>query len=194
LWGDSQKKKHRQWTGPKRKQQKPRESDDVSRERERGDQGEEGEDEEQRGHKRLLAQRQSRSWTSERARKILKEAGLRLIGVDGFGIASYRQITIAILRRYCREDRFEEEKTKLEEGDGWDEDNVDGDEPWDLQAGHGTHIAYARELMEGDNSIISRREKFRRVSHVWHCFFFGVSVSTSRCWDEWESQEKAVGV
>jgi hypothetical protein len=24
--------------------------------------------------------------------------------------------------------------------------------------------------MEGDNSIISRREKFRRVSHMWHYF------------------------
>jgi hypothetical protein len=38
---------------------------------------------------------------------------------------------------------------------------------------YGTHVAgmiYARELIEGDNSIISRREKFRRVSHVWHCF------------------------
>jgi hypothetical protein len=31
-------------------------------------------------------------------------------------------------------------------------------------------MIYARELIEGDNSIISRREKFRRVSHVWHCF------------------------
>jgi hypothetical protein len=44
---------------------------------------------------------------------------------------------------------------------GWDEDNTAGDDPWDLQAGHGTHIAgmiYARELMEGNNTIISRRE------------------------------------
>jgi hypothetical protein len=52
--------------------------------------------------------------------------------------------------RYCREDRFEEEKTKLEEGDGWNEDNADGDDPWDLQAGHGTHITgmiYAREVI-----------------------------------------------
>jgi RecQ family ATP-dependent DNA helicase len=173
LWGDGEKKEHRQWTGPKRKQQKARESDDVSRERERDDQGEEGEDEEQRGQRRLLAQRQSRSWTSERARKILKESAMRWMGVDGLNISGYRQIAIAISRRYCREDRFEEEKSKLEESEGWDEDNADGDDPWDLQAGHGTHVAgmiYARELMEGDNSIISRREKFRRVSHVWHCF------------------------
>ncbi|KAK6591426.1 hypothetical protein H4I95_12206 [Botrytis cinerea] len=173
LWGDGKKKEHRQWTGPKRQQQKARESDDVSRERERDDQGEEGKDEEQRGQRRLLAQRQSRSWTSERARKILKESAMRWMGVDGLNISGYRQIAIAISRRYCREDRFEEEKSKLEESEGWDEDNADGDDPWDLQAGHGTHVAgmiYARELMEGENSIISRREKFRRVSHVWHCF------------------------
>ena len=31
-------------------------------------------------------------------------------------------------------------------------------------------MIYARELMEGDNSIISRHEKFRRVSHIWYCF------------------------
>jgi hypothetical protein len=30
--------------------------------------------------------------------------------------------------------------------------------------------------MEGDNSIISRREKFRCVSHVWHCFLGFPSV------------------
>jgi hypothetical protein len=103
----------------------------------------------------------------------LKKAAKRWIGVDGLNISGYCQIAIAIFRWYCQEDRFEEEKTKLEEVDGWDKDNADGDDPWDLQAGHGTHIAgmiYARELMEGDNSIISRREKFCRVSHVWHYF------------------------
>jgi superfamily II DNA helicase RecQ len=31
-------------------------------------------------------------------------------------------------------------------------------------------MIYARELMEGDNSIISRYKKFRQVSHVWYCF------------------------
>ena len=173
LWGDGEKKEHRQWTGPKQKQQTAKESDNVPKERERDNQGEEGEDEEQRGQRRLLAQRQSRSWTSERARKILKESAMRWMGVDGLNISGYRQIAIAISRRYCREDGFEEEKSKLKESEGWDEDNADGDDPWDLQAGHGTHIAgmiYARELIEGENSIISRREKFRRVSHVWHCF------------------------
>jgi RecQ family ATP-dependent DNA helicase len=62
---------------------------------------------------------------------------------------------------------------KWDPDENWDEDNVAGDDPWDLQAGHGTHIAgmiYARELMEGNNTIISRREKFRQVSCTWHRF------------------------
>ncbi|KAK6599319.1 hypothetical protein H4I96_08523 [Botrytis cinerea] len=171
LWGDGQKKEHRQWTGPKRKQLKPVETDEHPEERRR-ELGVQGENE-SRHQTRLLAQRQARTWSSERARKILREAAVIWMGVDGLNISGYRQIAIAISRRYCREDRFEEEKSKLEESEGWDEDNADGDDPWDLQAGHGTHVAgmiYARELMEGENSIISRREKFRRVSHVWHCF------------------------
>ena len=67
--------------------------------------------------------------------------------------------------------------------------DADADDPWDLQVGHGTHVAgmisrdlqashrthvagmiYAREFMEGYNSIISCREKFPRVSHVWRWF------------------------
>jgi superfamily II DNA helicase RecQ len=171
LWGDGQKKEHRQWTGPKRKQRQPVERDDVPEGR--GGEPDDEDRNESRQQTRLLSQRQARAWTSERARKILKEAAIRWMGVNGLNISGYRQIAIAISRRYCREDRFEEEKSKLEESEGWDEDNADGDDPWDLQAGHGTHVAgmiYARELMEGDNSIISRREKFRRVSHVWHCF------------------------
>jgi RecQ family ATP-dependent DNA helicase len=153
LWGDSRKKEHRQWTGPKRKQKK---------------------DKEQNGDPESQERLPSGTWTSERGRKILREAAMRWMGVNDYTISPNRQILIAISRRYCREDRFEEETTtNLKEGEAWDEDNADGDDPWDLQAGHGTHIAgmiYARELMEGDSSIISRREKFRRVSYMWHCF------------------------
>ena len=68
---------------------------------------------------------------------------------------------------FAVKDQFEDDQGKLEGEDGWDEDNTAGDDPWDLQAGHGTHIAgmiYARELMEGNDSIISRREQFRRIS------------------------------
>jgi hypothetical protein len=82
-------------------------------------------------------------------------------------ISAWRQIAIAISRRFCREFRFEDESRKWDPDENWDEDNVAGDYPWDLQAGHGSHIVgmiYARELMQGNNTIISRREKFRQVS------------------------------
>jgi hypothetical protein len=61
----------------------------------------------------------------------------------------------------------------LDAEEGWDEDNTAGDNPWDLQAGHGTHIAgmlYARELMEGNNTTTSCRVKFCCVSQCWHWF------------------------
>ncbi|KFY98398.1 hypothetical protein V500_01689 [Pseudogymnoascus sp. VKM F-4518 (FW-2643)] len=82
-----------------------------------------------------------------------------------FGSTGRLEIAIAISRRFCREFRFEDESGKWDPDENWDEDNAAGDDPWDLQAGHGTHIAgmiYARELMEGNNTIISRREKFRQ--------------------------------
>ena len=177
LWGGGQKKEHRHWTGPQRKQPPSRRGDEPEQEKVQEPDPEGEDDPAQEGdvrrQMRLSAQRQPRSWTSERGRKILKEAAMRWMGIKGYNISANRHIIIAASRRYCREDRFEEEKNKLEDHEDWDEDNVDGDDPWDLQAGHGTHIAgmiYARELMEGDNSIISRREKFRRVSHMWHCF------------------------
>ena len=191
LWGDSQRKEHRQWTGPRRRPREAMEGQDSGahddatiswagpRKWEPNPHapiswaGPRKWEPDPPGPPHSSRQYHSRSWTSERARKILKQAAARWMGVDGLNISGYRQIAIAISRRYCREDRFEEEKSKLDESDGWDEDNADGDDPWDLQAGHGTHVAgmiYARELMEGDHSIISRREKFRRVSHVWHCF------------------------
>jgi hypothetical protein len=163
LWGDGEKKEHRQWTGPSRRRSSP-----ASAQRRFAQ-----DEEDTRYRERLSAQRQARGWTSERGRKILKEAAMRWMGIKGYNISANWHIIIAASRRYCREDRFEEEKNKLDDSEEWDEDNVEGDDPWDLQAGHGTHVAgmiYARELMEGDNSIISRREKFRRVSHMWHCW------------------------
>ncbi|KAF8850661.1 hypothetical protein BDZ45DRAFT_602559, partial [Acephala macrosclerotiorum] len=84
-------------------------------------------------------------------------------------ISGYRQITITISRRYCREDRFEEEKSKLKESKNWNKDNADRNDSWDLQAGHGIYVVsmiYARELIESNNFIINRREKFRRVNYV----------------------------
>lgn len=205
LWGNGEKKEHRNWTGPRRRpsNEENREGSHDSESMAAGEFGgihesegmaagesrgtHEGESiaaRESRGRgthesesiaaktiRAIVNQRNPQAWTSERMRKIMKEASGRLMGV-GLNISAWRQIAIAISRRFCKqEDRFESEKGQLEEEVDWDEDNPEGDDPWDLQAGHGSHVAgmiYARELMLRDDVIIGRREKFRRVSHVWH--------------------------
>jgi hypothetical protein len=104
----------------------------------------------------------------------MQEASARWIGRESMlSISAWRQIAIAISCRFCRQDPFEDNQGKLEGEDGWDEDNTAGDDLWDLQAGHGTHITgmiYARELIKGNDTIISRRERFRRISQQWHRF------------------------
>jgi RecQ family ATP-dependent DNA helicase len=107
-------------------------------------------------------------WTSERMRHVMQQASMRWIGVK-LHISSWRHISIAMSRRYCREHAFPEASQE----DDQDEDDLDQDNPWDLQSGHSTHIAgmiYARELMEGGSAVISRREQFRRISTTWHRF------------------------
>ena len=104
-------------------------------------------------------------WTSERMRHIMQEASMRWIGVK-LHISAWRQISIAMSRRYCREHPFPSEDASQDNDSGEEEDSLE-DNPWDLQSGHGSHVAgmiYARELMEGGNAVISRREQFRRVS------------------------------
>jgi hypothetical protein len=84
-------------------------------------------------------------------------------------ISSWRQIAIAIARRYLQ-GAFKE--SALDGGD--DEDDDLDDNPVDLQAGHGTHVAgmiYARELQQGLFSTASMRDKFRAVSRQWHRLF-----------------------
>jgi RecQ family ATP-dependent DNA helicase len=103
---------------------------------------------------------------------------MRWIGVK-LNISSWRHIAIAISRRYCR-DPFQSEDHELEE------DSMD-DDLWDLQTGHGTHTAgmvYARELMEGNNMVVGRREKFRRVSQEWHRFWQFGSAGTNTAGQE----------
>lgn len=65
----------------------------------------------------------------------MKEAAIRWMGIKGYNASANRHIIIAMSRRYCRDERFEEEKNQLDEGEE------------DLPAGHGTHVA-------GMNAII----------------------------------------
>ncbi|KAG8670796.1 hypothetical protein FPOAC1_004030 [Fusarium poae] len=126
---------------------------------------------------------QERKWTSDRVRRIIQRHSRRLLGVT-LGISSWRQIAIAIARRYLN-GAFKESTL-----DGEDEDDDLDDNPVDLQAGHGTHVAgmvYARELQQGLFSTASMRDKFRAVSRQWHRLFefqdseeSGASAATRR--------------
>jgi RecQ family ATP-dependent DNA helicase len=150
LWGNGKKIEHRRWTGPKRYRKGQEEEVEPIR------------------------------WTSERMRHVMQEASMRWIG-EKLHISAWRQISIAMSRRYCREHPFPREDTG-QDSDGSEEDSLE-DSPWDLQSGHSSHIAgmiYARELMEGGNAVISRREQFRQVSMVWHRFLkFGSAHDSS---------------
>jgi hypothetical protein len=76
-------------------------------------------------------------------------------------------------RRYCRDHPFLREDTGQDSDSSKEEEDSVEDSLWDLQGGHGSHVAkmiYAQELMEGGNAVISQREQFRQVSITWHRF------------------------
>ncbi|KFZ23111.1 hypothetical protein V502_02410, partial [Pseudogymnoascus sp. VKM F-4520 (FW-2644)] len=134
------KRHHRErWTGLER---------EGGMKRGKGKKGARGEKEKTQEEEK--GQRTKLSWTSKRS--ILS-------------ISAWRQIAIAISQRFCWEFWFEDESRKWDPNENWDKDNVAGNDLWDLQARHGTHIAgmiYACKLMEGNNTIISRWEKFQQ--------------------------------
>jgi hypothetical protein len=105
---------------------------------------------------RKIVQTESTAWT-----------GLRL------NISAWRQISIAVARRYLRDAIGFEEGGGSGSGsdgcEGFDEDNAEGDSAWDLQSRHGTRIAgmiYARLLSEGRFETKSQKERFRQVSEI----------------------------
>ncbi|KAE8555303.1 hypothetical protein EYB25_003851 [Talaromyces marneffei] len=115
------------------------------------------------------------TWTSERVRRILQREST--VGLSGqtLNIASYREIAIAISRRYMRAERAfvrcDPHSTT--------EDDLHEDEAqimarmMDEQAGHSPHVAgavYARETTERAGEVVDRRQRFRQSSQEWHQF------------------------
>jgi superfamily II DNA helicase RecQ len=110
-----------------------------------------------------------RQWTPARMSKELRRASMAGMGME-IGLQAYRNLAIAISRRYLRP----KEAFRL------DEDDEDGDRDEDTeamtadeQAGHTSHVAgmvYARGIMERDGEVTSKRERFRRSSVIWHHF------------------------
>jgi superfamily II DNA helicase RecQ len=110
----------------------------------------------------------SKKWTSERLRKILQEQSRKWLDA-AINISAWRQIASAIANQYLRGD-FKDNGIGDIDLDAFDDDE---DSPWDLQAGHGTHVAgmiYARMLRQERSSTMSRQTKFRQISQRWHRF------------------------
>ena len=110
-----------------------------------------------------------KKWSSERMRKVMQRESLTGLGQQ-LGIQSYRDIAIAISRKYLTKKQAFHPDEDDEDGE-WDED-MDAATA-DEQAGHTSHIAgivYARGIMEGNGVIASKRQRFRRASIAWHRF------------------------
>jgi RecQ family ATP-dependent DNA helicase len=141
------------------------------------------------------AMHRSKQWTSERIRKIMQKYSEKWLGVR-LNISAWRHIAIGIARRYLS-GKFVVDEDEEVDWETFDEDNLDGDSPWDLQAGHGTHVAgmiYARELRQAPGQTMRRQDMFRQVSQEWHKFLqfassiqgFGVKAGMKRPRSEWE--------
>jgi hypothetical protein len=101
-------------------------------------------------------------------RKIIQRESNARIGVQ-LNISAWRQVCIAISRKFISEDyRFETEEGS-EACREFDEDNDKADSPWDTQSGHGTRNAgmiYARLLFKGMYETQSQKEKWRQISNL----------------------------
>lgn len=112
----------------------------------------------------------AQGWQPAHLSKALQHISREWLGVE-FGIAAYRDLAIAISRRYLRKgDSFAEDEED-EEG-GWDEDAVQAVTA-DEQAGHSSHVAgmvYARGMFDLRGEVASLKARFRESSTKWHRF------------------------
>ncbi|KAJ9480580.1 hypothetical protein VN97_g12971, partial [Penicillium thymicola] len=135
-----------------------------------------------------------RAWSSPRFREALRyESSIGLHG-HALNIPSYRDIAIAISRRFLR-------TTSAFPLNSYDVGDVDNDSDYvdnvdqedsagfdsvlgriaDLQAAHSSHVAgfvYGREITEQAGSTVQRRELFRLSSTDWHRFLAFSSVES----------------
>lgn len=115
-------------------------------------------------------------WTSERVRKLIQEESMIGMGVK-LNISSYRQIAIAITRKYLKGEGFmdDREDENIDDQDEIDQDGIAigpaRDSVFDKQSGHGTHVAgmiYARAILEAPGAVASVREQYHFASSAWH--------------------------
>ena len=109
-------------------------------------------------------------WTTERMKHELERVSEAGLG-QPINVAAYRQIAIAISRRWIRRGVSEATDEYGDDGE-WLQDDPAGDIA-DEQATHSPHVAgavYARETQELAGATASRRRQFRAISIDWHRF------------------------
>ena len=134
---------------------------------------------------------EDRKWTSERMKKLIEHESLIGMGVK-LNISSYRQIAIAMTRRYLKGEGFMEDKEDEEGMEDGMEEGGQGDSAYDLQSGHGTHVAgmiYARGILEGPGEVASIRQQYRRASEGWHGLLQFASALQKKGKRKWEIED-----
>ena len=112
---------------------------------------------------------QKRQFTFERMRKCLKEKSEIEMRVR-LTIQSYREISIAISRRWVRKQNAFR-RNENDEDENWNEN--DDDRIANEQVDHTFHVTrmiYAREIMKQNEVVKSKRDKYREFSKSWHEF------------------------
>jgi hypothetical protein len=74
-------------------------------------------------------------------------------------ISAWRHVAIRISRQYLSRRFVVDEAEEEVDWEMFDKDNIKGDSLWDLQAGHGTHVAgmiYVRELRQAPGQTMGR--------------------------------------
>jgi hypothetical protein len=109
------------------------------------------------------ADHDGRKWTTERMKHEIQEASVAGLG-QAIYVAAYRQIAIAISRRWIRKG-IGSATDEADEGE-WLQDDP-SDDTADEQATHSPHVAgavYARETQELAGLTACRRQRFRAIS------------------------------
>ncbi|PON20110.1 hypothetical protein TGAM01_v211033 [Trichoderma gamsii] len=138
---------------------------------ENGEDGRDEEEEEERVEEAVFMEWfTERKWTSDRARRVMQRYSKQFSGQQ-LNISAWRHMAIGIANRYLNGLVGDTEGYGGDDDD--DDEGEDGlvDSIYDLQAGHGSHIAglvYARMFGQGNLGTIHRREEFRRASMQWH--------------------------
>ena len=103
----------------------------------------------------------------------------------------YREINIVISRRWIRKQNAFW-MNENDEDDEWNKN--DNNQIANEQVEHTFHVTkiiYVRNIMKRNNEMISKRQKFRKVSESWHTFLrFQFVIENKRLLNRNDAQSK----